>query len=328
MQTALICTVKNEAKSIKNFLRCILSQTKQPDEVIIVDGGSKDGTIEIVEDFCRKYKHIKLIVKEGCNIPEGRNIAIRSANAGIIAAADACDTLYKDWFQKITAPLLEGRADVVAGYYYPCIRGWFEEVLSACIWRPLKEVDPYNFLPSSRSIAFYKKLWQSVGGYPQLLFAGEDLVFDFRLKKAGARFFFVPDAMVSYHIESSLPKFFKKWRLYGVGDGQANLWPKRYIIRFGSYTLGLLLLLLSLKEPLFLLLLTFLALLYSARPIIRLTPPLKGKSIIYKIRAYIMIPVVLAIGDIAKMAGYLEGVWERMQRFGRKWRVNKYSGHR
>ena len=47
MKVSLVVTVLNEEPSIAALLESILSQTKKADEIVIVDGGSTDKTIDI-----------------------------------------------------------------------------------------------------------------------------------------------------------------------------------------------------------------------------------------------------------------------------------------
>ena len=51
VMTTLITTVLNEEETIGDFLKSLSSQTKLPDEIIIVDGGSTDKTLSIISNF-------------------------------------------------------------------------------------------------------------------------------------------------------------------------------------------------------------------------------------------------------------------------------------
>ena len=86
-KVSLILTVKNEEKSINILLESILSQNKMPNEIVIVDGGSIDKTIEIIKEY-KDSLPIKLIQKKGINVPRGRNIAIANSKYPIIAVTD------------------------------------------------------------------------------------------------------------------------------------------------------------------------------------------------------------------------------------------------
>ncbi|MBU0599786.1 glycosyltransferase [bacterium] len=331
MNISVISTLKNEKDSIRSFLENLLNQSLQPQEIVLVDGGSSDGTISIIKEFMEKNPKIKLIAEENTGISKGRNIAIKEARGDIIAVVDVCNFINKDWLRKLVEPFIKDyeRWDVSGGYYIPEIKSFFEECLAAVIYHPIYEIDPAKFNPSSRSIAFKKKVWELVGGYPELYYAGEDLIFDLKLKYRGYKFYFAKEALVSYQMEPTLYKFFRKYRLYGYGDGQANLWPLRYLIRYSTYLSGILLLFLGFKHPYLWGLLSFFAFLYLARPYRRIhfLGYLKERCLLSKLKAYLAIPLILVTGDLGKMLGYIEGQSERVRGFNKSKKINKYTGH-
>lgn len=84
MKVSLILTVKNEEETIEKLLRSILDQTRKPDEVVIVDGGSSDTTVDVIKKWKNKL-NIKLFVKKGVSRGKGRNIAINKSSSEVIA---------------------------------------------------------------------------------------------------------------------------------------------------------------------------------------------------------------------------------------------------
>ena len=101
MEVSLICTVWNEEKNIGELMDSIKNQSVQPDEFVIVDGGSTDNTLKILENYKKKYPILK-IIKAKCNISEGRNIAIKHARGKIIIGADGGGCIYhKDWIKNM-----------------------------------------------------------------------------------------------------------------------------------------------------------------------------------------------------------------------------------
>ena len=86
---SLVTTIKNERSGIVDFLASIERQSVKPDEVIVVDGGSTDGTVEAVEEFRRGSSlDLRFIQSPGANIAEGRNCGIRAARNDLLVLTD------------------------------------------------------------------------------------------------------------------------------------------------------------------------------------------------------------------------------------------------
>lgn len=313
---SLIVTVKNEAASLPRLLDSIAAQTRAPDEIVIVDGGSTDATLDTLRVRANaKHLPIKILSQPGANISQGRNAAIRAARGDIICSTDAGVRLDSVWLEEITRPFEESGVDVISGFFVPDPRGVFEAALAATTLPALADMRPEKFLPSSRSIAFRKGAWEKVNGYPEWLDYCEDLVFDFALRAANYRFAFAPRAVAYFRPRENLRRFAKQYYLYARGDGKANLWLKRHLIRYLTYlvALPLTLLLLSVTPLLGFVFLVFGFLAMSYTPYKRLLPMLRNLTWLDKLRAIAWVPVIRVAGDVAKMTGYPVGVVWRMR---------------
>ncbi len=51
MRTALIATVLNEAAGIREFLGSMETLSRMPDVIVVTDGGSTDGTLDLLAEF-------------------------------------------------------------------------------------------------------------------------------------------------------------------------------------------------------------------------------------------------------------------------------------
>jgi cellulose synthase/poly-beta-1,6-N-acetylglucosamine synthase-like glycosyltransferase len=305
---SLVCTVRDEADNIAALLDSMLAQRRMPDEIVVNDCNSRDTTPAIVERYIAAGHPLRL-VRGGHNIPSGRNNAIRHACGPLIACTDAGLTLDPDWLERIVAPLERGEADVVGGFFQPAPRSLFELVLGATNYREVEEIVPERFLPFGQSVAFRKEAWAQVGGYPEWASHCEDILFDMALKEAGCRFAFVPDALVHFRPRSSLPAFARQYFLYARGDGMANLWPRRHLLRYATYATALLML----RKPWLLGALALGIAAYCRAPVRRLrhrAPALSGGE---WLKAIALIPVIRVVGDMAKMAGYPVGVAKRIK---------------
>jgi glycosyltransferase involved in cell wall biosynthesis len=318
MKVSLISTVLDEARSLPALLDSIAAQTRPPDEVIICDGGSSDNTIDLLRAEGRFP--LRVLERPGSNISQGRNAAIAAASGDVIASLDAGVRLEPQWLEKLVEPLTPaaaapGRA-VSAGFFLPDVHTPFEVAMGATVLPQLDDVRPEKFLPSSRSVAFTKAAWQAVGGYPEWLDYCEDLVFDFALLEKYRPFAFAPEAIAYFRPRGSLKSFFRQYYRYARGDGKANLWLKRHLIRYGTYLAGIpAIALLGAISPWFLVLYVIGAVLYLKRPYQRLIPLLRSlnRSAFAQLRAIGWVPVIRVTGDIAKMLGYPAGVWWRIR---------------
>jgi glycosyltransferase involved in cell wall biosynthesis len=312
MQVSVITTVKNEGEAIRPLLDALLQQTRRPDEVIVVDGGSTDDTVAIVREY-EKWLPLTVLVAPASNISAGRNRAIAAAAGPIIAATDAGVVLSPLWLEELVRPIEKDGVPAVAGWFEPDPYTDFEVVLGATVLPALGEIAPERFLPSSRSVAFLKSAWEAAGGYPEWLDYSEDLVFDLALRERFGRFAFAPRAVAYFRPRPTLRAFFRQYYLYGRGDGKANLWPKRHAIRYLTYLVALPVLLRAIWHGQWRgwIGLSVGVAAYSIRPVRRLWPATWGWRPPSRLRAFAMIPIIRFTGDVAKMAGYPVGTWWR-----------------
>lgn len=317
---SLIATVLNEGDNIHQLMESIRAQTRRPDEIVIVDGGSGDDTLAILRGYAAEMP-LRLFVEAGGNISQGRNRAIAEARGDIIAVTDAGVRLREDWLEKISAPLLADReTKVVGGFFAADPQTAFEAALGATTLPLEDEIDSASFLPSSRSIAFRKSAAEAIGGYPEWLDFCEDLIFDLRLRALCGPFIFAPEALAYFRPRTGLRPFFWQYYRYARGDGKANLFPKRHLIRYLTYfalTPGIFIAGAVLSPALWLLYLLgaadYLYLPYRRlRSVMRRAPERSWPVWLYCIA---MIPLIRFTGDLAKMIGYPVGWrWRLAQR--------------
>lgn len=313
MKVSVIATVKNEGEAVRPLLDSLIDQTRFPDEVVICDGGSADNTLEILQEYAT-WLPLKVVSAPGSNISQGRNRAIAAAAGPVIAATDAGVVLSPQWLEEITAPIVADEAQVVSGWFEPDPYTDFEVVLGATVLPSRRDVAPQMFLPSSRSIAFCKSAWEAVGGYPEWLDYGEDLVFDMALREAYGPFPLVDTAVAYFRPRRSMRAFFRQYYLYARGDGKANLWPRRHAVRYLTYLVALpLIMRLIWREKVLGWALLLLGVgVYSRRPAQRLWEGTWGWPLPARARAFALIPIIRFVGDVAKMIGYPVGLlWRR-----------------
>ena len=315
MTISVIATVKNERETIATWFESVLMQGMAHVEYVIVDGGSTDGTWEWLQEKARDCKELQVVQVVGGR-SQGRNEAIKRTVGDIIVAADAGCRYEHGWLAALTAPFFHDRAEVVAGAFGP----WFMahdtliHYLVASSTTPAPEEFQKNWLPSSRSVAFTRERFQESGGYPEWLEIGEDVVFDLALVNIGARFAYSRTPLVFWRPQAKVWLYMKQLYRYTRGDGQANLWPRRQLIRYVAYGGGLFAASFVVRGIHMWLLLVLGAgvAVYMHKFWKRFSVFTKPLTLEKQMAGYALLPFVVALGDMAKMIGYIAGAWQRL----------------
>lgn len=302
MKVSLVATVKDAAPFVREFLTTLAAQTRQPDEVIVVDGGSTDGTAEAL----RSAPGVTVIDAPGANIPTGRNIAIAEATHEVIAVTDGDCVLAADWLERILEPLERG-ADVSMGLYRPLTSSFFEVCAAAISIKEPEEIRADRYMPSARSVAFRRAAFDTAGGYPEWLSIGEDMLLNLRWRALGVRMELAERAVVYRRPRADLGAYWRQFFRYGEGDALGGMHARRHALRFGVYG-GLGLALASgRRAPKVAALAAGAA--YAARPVRRALRLLRPGP--QRVAALVAVPALMAVTDVAKMAGYATGRWRR-----------------
>lgn len=318
---SVVATVYNEGEAIDELLATLAAQTRRPDEVVIVDGGSTDDTVaRLRRAEASGDLPLRVLEAPGSNISAGRNAAIAAARGPLIACVDAGVRVDPGWLAALVEPFSGAEPPaVVGGFFVPDARSAFEVALAATTLPVLRDIRPATFLPSSRSVAFWKAAWEAVGGYPEWLDYCEDLVFDLRLRAAGMRFAFAPRAVVAFRPRPSLAAFFRQYYRYARGDGKADLWRRRHAVRYGTYLVAVpaIAALAAWGSAWWALAYGLGAVGMFATPYRRLVGLWGGLKPRERLATLAWVPVIRLTGDVAKMLGYPAGWRWRLARRGR-----------
>lgn len=311
MRVSVVITVKNEERTVKFLLDSLLAQTKSPNEILIVDGGSIDKTILIIEQYSRTYKNIRVIKSPG-SIAHGRNIGIKNAKYDIIAQTDAGCIAEKNWLKRITKPFEKREVQMVAGFYEMVGESYFQKALAPFLGVTPQNFDSRFFLPSARSVAFRKSVWKAVGGYSEkLTLAGEDTLFNHEVLKKGIPIHRVKTAKVYWQLPNNLWIVFKKFFYYAVGDSQSGIWWDwtkklsthniKIAFIYTRYLLGIVLLIFSAVNPFFFYFLIVGFIFYIFWVLWKMRE-------IQSLAIRLWTPIIQVLSDIAVMAGFAWGI--------------------
>ncbi|QDT55842.1 putative glycosyl transferase [Caulifigura coniformis] len=241
---AVVTTVFNDRKGVAEFLQSMREQTLQPSEVIIVDGGSRDGTWELLSEASDAQGYgfqLKIHQETGCNVARGRDLAIEMAGCELIVSTDIGCEWDSEWIEELSAPLRnDAGCDLVIGSWGVKREG-LEGPWAMTEWGlkgdQFLEATPDSY-SSSRSIAYRRAAWESLGKYPQdLTLAADDAVFHYLIEQAEVPRSSAPTIRCYWHRHKRLKSFLREASRYGLGDGEAAIRMKDHSLIAGRLLL-------------------------------------------------------------------------------------------
>ena len=121
LKVSIIIPVYNSEKYIKKCLESVIEQTYDNYEVIVINDGSTDNSMEILREFSEKYpQKVKAINQSNMGVAKTRNKGIEMATGDYIAFIDNDDFLEKDYLQTLIENSEKGQMDIVfCGYRRP-----------------------------------------------------------------------------------------------------------------------------------------------------------------------------------------------------------------
>jgi len=311
MNVSICITVYNEEGNIAALLDSLIGQSKKASEIVIVDGGSTDKTVEIIRHYQKRYGIVKLLT-EKVSRAKGRNLGVEIAKNDIVAITDAGCVADQNWLKNITAPFATDRVDIVAGFYKMVGSTGFQKAESVFLGVTPRKFD-VNFLPSTRSMSFRKSAWEAVGGFPEgKENSAEDTDFNYKAVKLGLKYSRVKNAIVEWGMPKTLGEFIFKIREYAKWDVKYGIWwhPTQRLeshnikamLILMRYIVGLTLLIFGFKYHLLLALLIFGFLIYL------LWAYRKIYSEFGEARVSFWGPVLQIASDYAVIGGFISGI--------------------
>lgn len=171
-------------------------------EIILVDSGSTDRTLEIAKEYGCKIVHISRqefsfgrSLNWGCEAAQGEHLVLISAH---------CIPDHKYWLQNLIAPLEEGVAEYTYGRQLGCEFSKFsEKQLFAKYFPEQSQIPQDGFFVNNANSALLKSTWKKIK-FDEEVTGLEDMVLGKALVQSGGKIAYVADAPVLHIHEESM----------------------------------------------------------------------------------------------------------------------------
>ncbi len=193
---SIITVVYNGKAYIEQSIQSVLAQTYGNIEYIIIDGGSNDGTIDIIKKYEAKIN--AFISEKDSGIYNAMNKGLKLAKGEIIAILNADDYYFPETIKQVVDKFEESKTDVVYGNMTK-LRGFNGQEY-------FKEVEPNielmeQTMPIFHPATFIKKeVYDEVGLFNEIYKLSADYDLIYRIYKAGKQFEYINKALTVFRI--------------------------------------------------------------------------------------------------------------------------------
>lgn len=224
MKISLITATYNSGRVLRTTLESVLKQTYSDIEYIIIDGASKDNTMDLVHEYEPLFNgRIKWISEPDKGIYDAMNKGIRMTTGDIVGIINSDDFYHRtDVLSSVAEAFEEPGVQAVYGdvrFVHPgdldkTIRYYSSKVFSPKLFR-------YGFMPAHPTFFTYKKYFEEFGYYK----TDYKIAADYELL---VRFLYVHKLQAKY-----LPLDFMKMRTGGVSTAsvRSNILLNKEIVR-------------------------------------------------------------------------------------------------
>jgi GT2 family glycosyltransferase len=238
---SIVVTVLNDRAGLAELLPALAAQRHPAQEIVIVDAGSGDGSLELLEYWRGRGLPLRLMEVPGAGISAGRNRGIAAAANDCIAVTDAGCRPDPGWLAALAREL--ERCDFVAGTYTVDRDTPFEHAVAVTLYPDVSEVGRELRLPTrawqrlfgrrfridratGRSMAFRRSCWENAGGFPENVDWGEDVAFSAAAVFADAYSALAPDAVVAWRGRRTWRENAVMYWRYAEGEAVLGVQPR------------------------------------------------------------------------------------------------------
>jgi succinoglycan biosynthesis protein ExoA len=222
----------DEARHIESCLSTLRAQDYPRDrmEILIADGGSTDGTMEILRRAAAADPRVRLLENPDRLQAAGLNAVLRASRGDVIVRADVHCEYARDYVRKCVEVLARTGAESVGGAQRPSARTVFQRALCAAFESPLgvggaryRSAEAEGFTDTVYLGAYRRGVFETVGMYDPRAITNEDAELNQRILARGGKIYLSREIVVHYHPRDSFSTLARQYYRYGRGRARTAL---------------------------------------------------------------------------------------------------------
>ena len=332
----------NEENNIRDCLESLINQTfpLERSEIIVVDGGSTDKTVEIVNKYRDRFPNFKLIMNKRKIVPVAFNLGIKHSSGEYILFMSAHSYLSKNYLEDCYKYAKKHNAKCAGGI--EIIQPGNDKLISKCIaliiGNPLenKGLDYRENFSQPRWVRFvalecyHRSVFDKVGLYNENLVRNQDLEFNLRFLESGGKSLLVPSAINYYKTRSSMKAFLKQqfkngfWITFGLAFSKRTF-LLRHLIPLMFVTSLIALTIMSFMNKIFIYLLLTEIILYLSYIVVssfKLMSIASPKGFTERSKYFVTIALLLILFHLSYGIGSIIGIlkYAKIKALGKVWK--------
>jgi succinoglycan biosynthesis protein ExoA len=222
----------DEREYVESSLSTLREQDYPGDrmEILIADGGSVDGTAEILRRIAGEDPRVRVIDNPERLQAAGLNAALRASRGDVIVRADIHSVYAPDYVRRCVEVLARTGADNAGGVPRPLARTGFQSALCAALESPLgvgwarhRTADAEGFTDTVSFGAFRRRVFETVGMYDPRAITNEDAELNQRLLERGGKIYLSREIVVHYHPRGTFRALARQYYRYGRGRARTAI---------------------------------------------------------------------------------------------------------
>ena len=209
---SVVVPVLNAGRTLPRCLGALAKLDPAPTEIILVDNGSTDESLDLARAFARDHASVRVLTEPQRGAPAARNTGVRAATGDAVAFTDADCAPAPSWLQHLRAPFADPSVGGVAGRVLAAPASGTLELFSALYTLQLPDQPARHVRWTPReggfptaNLAVRRDLLAELGGFDaSLVIYGEDYDLCARLYARGAVVAYDPAARVYHHHRTTL----------------------------------------------------------------------------------------------------------------------------